>query len=83
MKAALIGTIAGICTTAAFLPQVIKVCRTKHTSGISLSMYVVFSSGVFLWMWYGAMVKSLPILAANAVTFILSIYILIMKVRHK
>ena len=79
----LIATIAGICTTASFLPQVIKVCRTRHTQDLSLPMYVIFSCGVFLWMCYGILMRSWPIMIANGTTFILSVYILAMKIRYK
>ncbi|MFH1190534.1 MAG: SemiSWEET transporter [Candidatus Omnitrophota bacterium] len=79
----MIATVAGICTTVSFLPQVIKVYRTRHTKDLSLTMYVVFSCGVFLWFVYGAHIHSWPIMIANGVTFILSMYILAMKVKYR
>ncbi|MCX5677737.1 MAG: SemiSWEET transporter [Candidatus Omnitrophica bacterium] len=82
-KLNLIATIAGICTTASFLPQVVKVYHTRHTKDLSLPMYVIFSCGVFLWVYYGVMIQSWPIMIANGTTFILSVYILAMKIRYK
>lgn len=79
----LIGTIAAICTTISFLPQVIKVHRTKHTSDLSLPMYVIFSFGVFLWMCFGFLTGFLPIILANAITLVFCVYILAMKMRYK
>ena len=79
----LIASIAGICTTVSFLPQVIKVYRTRHTKDLSLTMYVIFSCGVFFWVLYGAFVHSRPIIIANSVTFILSVYIMAMKLRYR
>ncbi|MFA6079026.1 MAG: SemiSWEET transporter [Candidatus Omnitrophota bacterium] len=79
----LIGSIGAFCTTISFLPQVIKVNRTKHARDLSLPMYVIFSIGVLFWMWYGILTASLPIIAANGVTFLFCIYILVMKIRYK
>jgi len=78
-----IGSAAAVCTTMAFLPQVIRVYRTKHTHDLSLPMYVIFCAGVLLWGIYGFLTKSLPIMIANALTFIMSLYILGMKIRYK
>lgn len=82
-QANLIAGIAGACTTVSFLPQVIKVYRTRHTKDLSLPMYVIFSSGVLLWAYYGILVDSWPIIAANGITFILSLCIIIMKTRYR
>jgi len=79
----LIGLIAAICTTISFLPQVIKIYHTKHTKDLSLPMYVIFSAGVFLWLCFGLLIDSFPIILANSITLVLSMYILIMKIKHK
>jgi len=79
----IVGTIAAICTTAAFFPQVFKIYKTRHVRDLSLPMYVIFSFGVFSWMIYGFMAKSIPIIIANLVTFTLSIYILCMIILHR
>ncbi|MBN8531604.1 MAG: SemiSWEET transporter [Alphaproteobacteria bacterium] len=77
----LIGSIAAFLTTTAFLPQTIKVIRTRDTRSISLAMYATFSAGVFLWLIYGLMLMSWPIIVANCVTLVLSLTILAMKIR--
>ncbi len=79
----LIASIAGMCTTVSFFPQVIKVYRTRHTKDLSMTMYIIFSCGVFLWFIYGAFMHSWPIMIANGVTFILSAYILAMKLKYR
>jgi len=78
----IIGTIAAICTTLSFVPQVLKVRRTKHTADLSLPMYVILCFGVFMWMCYGIMTKSMPIILANGLTFVLCLYVIAMKVKH-
>ena len=76
----IIGFIAAIFTTAAFIPQAYKVFRTKKTKDISTGMFVLMSAGVALWTVYGFMIDSLPIVTANSVTLILAVYILAMKI---
>ncbi|MBU6468240.1 MAG: SemiSWEET transporter [Betaproteobacteria bacterium] len=82
VSADLIGYIAAFLTTAAFLPQCIKTIYTKEVSGISLSMYVIFVSGVLMWLWYGIIQDSLPITIANAITAALAIVILWIKIKY-
>lgn len=79
----IIGLVAAIFTTAAFLPQVFKTYKTKETSGLSLSMYVIFFIGVILWLIYGISIKSLSIILANLITAILAFYLIIMKLKYK
>jgi MtN3 and saliva related transmembrane protein len=67
-----------MCTTISFLPQVIKIWRTRHVADLSLPMYALFSFGTFCWLVFGIMIKSAPVVAANCVSFILSAYILTM-----
>lgn len=79
----MLATIAGICTTISFLPQVAKVWTTRHTEDLSLPMYIIFSVGLMMWIFYGALIRSTPVILANAVTLILALFILIMKVKYK
>jgi len=78
-----IGFFAAFCTTFAFLPQAAKVWKTKSTKDISLYMFVIFTIGVFSWLIYGIIISDLPIILANAVTLILSIFILICKIKYR
>ena len=77
-----IGTIAAILTTVSFVPQALKVIRTRNTTGISLWMYVLFTVGVGLWLVYGIIINSFPVCLANGITFMLASAILAMKVRY-
>lgn len=69
------GALAGICTTAAFIPQVYEIWVTGDTSGLSLSMYTIFVFGVLLWMVYGVCKKAGSLVLANFITFVLAGYI--------
>lgn len=75
------GYIAGVCTTSAFLPQAIKIVKTKHTKDISLMMYFVLTTGIVLWCVYGLINHDWPLVLANAITLLLAGWILILKLR--
>jgi MtN3 and saliva related transmembrane protein len=77
-----IGTVAGFCTTISFLPQMIKIHRTKSAHDLSLLMFIIFAFGVFSWLCYGILTKSMPIIAANCITLLFSAYILFMKIKY-
>jgi len=77
-----IGYIAAILATSSFLPQVIKTVRSGQTKDISLAMYVLFCSGVALWLVYGFMIHARPVIVANFATLVLSGTILVIKIRR-
>jgi len=78
----LIGTVAGFCTTASFLPQMIKIHRTKSVHDLSLFMFIIFAFGVASWLVYGMLTGSFPIIAANCITLLFCVYILFMKMKY-
>ncbi len=73
--------LAAACTTLAFLPQVVKVWKTRSARDISLGMYAVFCAGVALWLLYGTLIESVPLLLANGATLVLAASVLSMKLR--
>lgn len=78
-----IGTLAGILCAVSFFPQVIKIYKSKNTRDLALSTFIMFSAGVFLWFLYGLMIKDLPVIITNLFIFILSVFILFMKIRYR
>lgn len=81
MNTNLIGYCAATLTTIAFLPQVIKVWRSRSAKDISLPMYGLFTLGTALWLAYGILSHSLPVIAANAITLVLAIGVLVAMLR--
>ena len=79
--ASIIGFIAAILTTAAFVPQILKTWRARSAKEVSLGMYAVFILGVVLWLVYGVLIDSWPIILANCVTLLLAGVVLAMKVK--
>lgn len=75
-----IGLLAALLTTTAFLPQVLKIWRTRSAEDISFATFATFTTGVGLWLLYGWFASDVPLMAANAVTLLLSGAILAMKV---
>ena len=76
-----IGFIAAILTTFSFVPQVLRVWRTRSTADISLGMYSVYTFGIALWGVYGVLLDSWPIILSNCLTFLFAGSVLVMKVR--
>jgi MtN3 and saliva related transmembrane protein len=78
-----LGLLAGGLTTASFVPQVLKIWKTKSAEDVSLTMFVAFCVGVVLWLVYGAMKKDWAILLTNGVTLLLGLAILLMKIKYR
>ena len=77
-----IGFVAAFCTTAAFVPQLLRVLKLRSARDISLGTFLLFSIGVALWLLYGISIGSKPVIASNLVTLILSLNILYLKLRY-
>jgi MtN3 and saliva related transmembrane protein len=78
----IVGFAAAVLSTASFVPQVVHTLKTKDVSGISLTMYSVFTVGISLWLAYGLLLGAWPIVIANGVTLSLAVSILVMKLRY-
>ena len=78
----IIGFIAAILTTTAFLPQVYKTWKTKDVSGLSLPMLSIFFVGIIGWLVYGILKQSPSMIFANSITIISSFLLLFFKIKH-
>ncbi len=79
----LVGYVAATLTTLSFVPQAWLTFRTRNVSGISLGMYSAFTLGVALWLAYGLATRAWPVVVANAITLVLALAILGMKLRFR
>lgn len=75
------GVLAGVCSMASFVPQIIKIMKERDASSVSLRMYAVTTIGFICWTTYGALSGSWPVTLANAVCLVLVIVILILRLR--
>lgn len=76
------GYAAATLTTLSFVPQAVKLIRSRDTRGISLGMYAIFNGGVVCWLLYGLVLMSWPMIVSNIITLVLSATILVLKLRH-
>jgi MtN3 and saliva related transmembrane protein len=72
---------AGFVSTVAFLPQALKVWRTRSTRGISTGMYALYCLSLVLWGIYAWMIEAWPLLVTEIVTGLMTFYILVMTLR--
>ena len=77
----IVGYVAGSLTTIAYLAQVLRTLKHKRTKDISLGMYLLLCGGIGLWLVYGILIHSWPVIIANAVTLTLSGAVLAMKIK--
>jgi MtN3 and saliva related transmembrane protein len=77
----IVGTAAALCSMVSFTPQIVKIWRERDASSVSLRMYVVTVTGFCLWTAYGVLIRSWPVIGANAVCLMLSATILALKWR--
>jgi MtN3 and saliva related transmembrane protein len=78
----LTGFVAAFLTTAAFVPQLVRVLKLRSAREISLPTFLMFSLGVLLWLVYGIALHSWPMIASNSVTLFLSSGILLLKLKY-
>ncbi len=83
MKSLIFGIVAGTLCTLSFIPQVVKIVVHKQSQGVSLITFSVFSVGMFFWLIYGIMIMSWPVIVTNALTLVLSLLIVAMKLRYR
>jgi MtN3 and saliva related transmembrane protein len=79
----IIGIAASACTATSLLPQLVKICRDKKANDISLPMLGILFAGVALWIWYGVLKEDMIIVAANAVSLVLNVAIVILSLRYR
>ncbi|QWX85010.1 SemiSWEET transporter [Cellulophaga sp. HaHaR_3_176] len=78
-----IGTLAGICTTSAALPQIVKAWRTKQVNDVSPYMFFVLIMGVLLWTLYGIFLKDLAIIITNGISTCLNGIMLVLIFKYR
>ena len=78
-----IGLLAGTLTTISFFPQMLKTWKTRSTKDISLEMFLLFCSGLLLWIVYGLFLRDIPVIMTHVAIFILAFPILVLKLKYK
>lgn len=76
------GYIAGLLVVLSMLPQVIKSWHTKMTRDISFWRYLIYVSGLVLWVTYAILIENGPVAVMNSVGLVLASSILFLKIRY-
>ena len=79
----ILGYAAGFLTTIAFIPQALKIWKTRSADDVSLPTFIAFTIGVALWLTYGLVVKEPPMILWNGVTLVFAAAILVMKLKFR
>jgi len=82
MEADPLGIVAGVLTTIAFVPQVLRILRTRSAHDVSWLLFGILSLASALWLWYGVRLNSLPLMATNVITLVLQLWIFALKWRY-
>ena len=78
-----VGTGAALCSMTSFTPQIAKIVREKDASAVSLKMYAVTTTGFVLWVTFGVLQKSWPVIVANGIMMCLAGAIFVLKLRDE
>jgi len=79
----LIGLLAAVLTTAAFIPQVYKTWKTRDVESLSFPMLALFFTGVSLWLVYGIYLSSPSLIFANSVTVVSAFFLIYFKIKYQ
>ncbi len=77
-----VGAVAAGLSVTSFVPQIIKMVRTRDVSGVSLRTYGFTVSCFTLWVVYGARLSAWPVTIANALALLMSGAVLFLKWRY-
>lgn len=76
-----LGLLAGALTTLSFLPQVLRTMRTRSAGDLSWLWLVMMASGIAGWIVYGVLGEDVPVIAANGITLVLVVTLVVIKAR--
>jgi MtN3 and saliva related transmembrane protein len=76
------GTVAGVLSVAAFVPQAWRIFRRKSAGDVSLAMYLTLIAASLLWMFYAWILGSMPLFFTNLVIGAIAVLISLLKFRH-
>ncbi|MGB4235583.1 MAG: SemiSWEET family transporter [Methanoregulaceae archaeon] len=66
----LVGIVAALLTMFGFVPQMVKMYRTRSVADVSLATLCQFTAGVSLWAFYGFFIRDSIIIMANIVSLV-------------
>lgn len=76
----IIGIVAAMLTTGAYIPQAYKTIKTKSTKDLSIITFSMLFLGTIMWFIYGLYIRDTPLMLANGITATLSGIIFCIKI---
>lgn len=83
MSVTWIGLLAGLLTSVAAIPQVIKTWRSRHARDLSIWQPLLLSFGIGLWLLYGIQIGDLPLILANITPLVCNLLLTGMKISFR
>lgn len=77
------GLLAGLFTTIAVIPQIVKAIKTREVDNISPFFFIILLMGVGLWVVYGVLKTDWPIIITNGISFLLNVLMLTIYYKEK
>jgi len=74
-----VGLVAGLLTSIAALPQVVKTWRSRHAQDLSIWQPLLLSVGIALWLIYGMLIADIPLILANIIPLVCNLLLTAMK----
>ena len=81
--AEILGLAAGTITSITFLPQVIRIWKTKSVKDISMLMMLLLIAGTVCWLTYGLLMKDTAIIYTNVMVLAMSLVMFYFKIKYK
>lgn len=78
-----IGYVGSLLTSITFIPQVYKSWKSKSVGDLSITMIFIVVSSTIVWLTYGYLINSGPVLVANTVVLVLTLILLYFKTSFK
>ncbi len=78
-----LGLTAGIFTSVAMVPQVVKTIKEKKAEDVSLKMLIALITGIALWVVYGFLRKDLPIIITNIFSMLVNVVMIVLRIKYK
>lgn len=79
----IVGYAAACFTTFSLLPQIIRIWRLKEAKDVSLFMPLMVAVGSLLWIAYGFLITSPPVIAANAVALVIAMVTTLFAIKYR
>lgn len=78
-----LGLLAGLLTSVASLPQLLKTWKSRHARDLSIWQPLLLSAGVALWLIYGMLIHDMPLILANITPLVCNLALTIMKIKFR